>query len=906
MTKIISTLGVLSILFGSILSTTTINTNASTGESSIISSQSSSSVLSSSNNSSTSKNLSSESFNSSSVTKNSKLPKSKAKLINGEIDTEPDVKMTKKEKERFEKCKKETSSKRRKRLKNKPTPCIKIPTQVNDHITDEDYNILWEGVNQQVEITKGTNMDVEIPLSDYLTNFDIENEKESSSSSSSSSSILSSSSQANYSSESQSSVYSTSVSSVSNLYSPEQASSQSNFSVQNESSQTNDSSNESSPSSETGFLDILLNLGTISTQAATNDGWRLPYQAGQKPVMTSRPFQSDRPTHANFSAYDFAGTIDKQIIAAKGGKVVFRGYTSGFGNHVVVQSQDGSTALYAHLSSFNVLINQDLKRSDKIGVEGGTGNVSGNHLHFETFNRFPCPTSNTIENCFVASSPGVYKGNQYYTDSAMIPQFDECYIDRGGKPSTVVDCVNGSPSVLNNWYESINSPNPNSNPNTGSNQGYIKMQDNSSIVLTVEGNWYQNGQLVPAQTKVGSQTGAWNDGNYNMFQRLRYDSNSKRIIGVNGMCLDAGAITDPNNRYIRLSDCHNGTNQQWTYDDQQRLRVVADNSLCLDSREGAQANSYLYMFPCHGNNNQKWITADLGIPVTGANIWNNYSGLIRPSDNSNMALDVPYAIPTDQTKIQLWHSMNNVQQKWGFDFNTKQLKGLNDKCLDAGDINAANNRQLRINTCHGGTNQKWFADQFARIHSQSNETLCVDSQSGSSAGSTIYMSPCHDGINQRWGNTNFSMESRTWNYPNSCNGCTPMTTIRSAYNSSYVFDMWGGGAGYNQQPIKMGISYGGNNQKFQWNPSTFEIKNIDGKCVDAGAPWLGWSATNTALRVNDCYGGSNQKWEADGIGRIHSKWDYNLCIDSFSGDSYGSILYASPCHNGNNQKWNWW
>lgn len=81
--------------------------------------------------------------------------KKQIRIVDGEIDIEPNIKLNKKQQERFQNCQQEVSKKRTRKYKNKPTPCVKEPIQVNDHITDEDYNILWEEVNQQVEITKG-------------------------------------------------------------------------------------------------------------------------------------------------------------------------------------------------------------------------------------------------------------------------------------------------------------------------------------------------------------------------------------------------------------------------------------------------------------------------------------------------------------------------------------------------------------------------------------------------------------------------------------------------------------------------------------------------------------------------------------------------------------------------------
>ena len=54
-----------------------------------------------------------------------------------------------------------------------------------------------------------------------------------------------------------------------------------------------------------------------------------------------------------------------------------------YGNHIVVEHFDGTTALYAHLEKFYVYIGQVVSCNQNIGYMGNTGNSSGVHLHFE-------------------------------------------------------------------------------------------------------------------------------------------------------------------------------------------------------------------------------------------------------------------------------------------------------------------------------------------------------------------------------------------------------------------------------------------------------------------------------------------------------------------------------------------
>jgi len=71
-------------------------------------------------------------------------------------------------------------------------------------------------------------------------------------------------------------------------------------------------------------------------------------------------------------------------LAADNGKVTTATYgTRGYGNYIVIDHGNGYTSLYAHLSSINVTVGQTVTAGQKIGGEGGTGNVTTYHLHFE-------------------------------------------------------------------------------------------------------------------------------------------------------------------------------------------------------------------------------------------------------------------------------------------------------------------------------------------------------------------------------------------------------------------------------------------------------------------------------------------------------------------------------------------
>ena len=54
-----------------------------------------------------------------------------------------------------------------------------------------------------------------------------------------------------------------------------------------------------------------------------------------------------------------------------------------YGNFIKIKHKDGYYTLYAHLKSVYVKKGEYVKRGQKIGYMGDTGNAYGVHLHFE-------------------------------------------------------------------------------------------------------------------------------------------------------------------------------------------------------------------------------------------------------------------------------------------------------------------------------------------------------------------------------------------------------------------------------------------------------------------------------------------------------------------------------------------
>ena len=80
---------------------------------------------------------------------------------------------------------------------------------------------------------------------------------------------------------------------------------------------------------------------------------------------------------------DLAAVQGEPIYASKAGVVIKAEYHPSWGNYVVIQHEDGTTALYAHQQQYQVKAGDKIAQGEIIGYVGSTGNSTGSHLHFE-------------------------------------------------------------------------------------------------------------------------------------------------------------------------------------------------------------------------------------------------------------------------------------------------------------------------------------------------------------------------------------------------------------------------------------------------------------------------------------------------------------------------------------------
>lgn len=89
------------------------------------------------------------------------------------------------------------------------------------------------------------------------------------------------------------------------------------------------------------------------------------------------------PTGTDVHAAFGGVVVDVRTNSYRGDKRLWRGLKSG--NFVLIRNTDNAHQWYGHLSSVSVKKGQKVKQGQVIAEVGATGQVTGSHLHFETW-----------------------------------------------------------------------------------------------------------------------------------------------------------------------------------------------------------------------------------------------------------------------------------------------------------------------------------------------------------------------------------------------------------------------------------------------------------------------------------------------------------------------------------------
>ena len=92
------------------------------------------------------------------------------------------------------------------------------------------------------------------------------------------------------------------------------------------------------------------------------------------------PFSGEGAFHRGV---DISAPTGTPVRATADGVVIFSAMNSGYGRLVVVDHGAGMQTWYAHLSRFNALAGQEVRRGDVVGLVGSSGKTTAPHLHYE-------------------------------------------------------------------------------------------------------------------------------------------------------------------------------------------------------------------------------------------------------------------------------------------------------------------------------------------------------------------------------------------------------------------------------------------------------------------------------------------------------------------------------------------
>lgn len=127
---------------------------------------------------------------------------------------------------------------------------------------------------------------------------------------------------------------------------------------------------------------------TVSEPAAADGhGAHLSLDMGARVSSTyglrRDPFSGRAKFHGGI---DLAAPYGRAVPSAAGGTVVTAGEQGGYGLTVVVRHTGGYESRYAHLSSIDVSVGDQIAKGTQVGRVGSTGRSTAPHLHFEVTN----------------------------------------------------------------------------------------------------------------------------------------------------------------------------------------------------------------------------------------------------------------------------------------------------------------------------------------------------------------------------------------------------------------------------------------------------------------------------------------------------------------------------------------
>ena len=124
-----------------------------------------------------------------------------------------------------------------------------------------------------------------------------------------------------------------------------------------------------------------MNARTVTVSPSAGPDFEMPFLCGQSWTGSTRASHSPSAYTIDWNTPNDLG---KPAVSSAPG-VVTRAVTltGSYGRYVVVDHGRGYSTLYAHLNQIVATVGQVVDQGDLLGYVGGSGNVTGPHLHFE-------------------------------------------------------------------------------------------------------------------------------------------------------------------------------------------------------------------------------------------------------------------------------------------------------------------------------------------------------------------------------------------------------------------------------------------------------------------------------------------------------------------------------------------
>lgn len=193
-----------------------------------------------------------------------------------------------------------------------------------------------------------------------------------------------------------------------------------------------------------------------------------------------------------------------------------------------------------------------------------------------------------------------------------------------------------------------------------------------------------------------------------------------------------------------------------------------------------------------------------------------------------------------------------------------------------------------IRDCDGSATQKWDVADLGRIQmrdqvDEQGRPMCLDIENQQwHQTAPIVLQYCHRGDNQVWQRRSAGVGEPTFNIKNDLGRCIDGFDLS---NTGVPMRLWD----CSQDDV---------DQRFRRNVHgelvAHESHCMDGYLAEPYDPAVMYS----------CWGGLNQKFQRDSLGRLVMQQDPSLCVDIADGQSYnGSSLQLKPCSDALSQRW---